>query len=333
MRCGLLTVGILCLAWAGVARPWGAAGHETVGAIADHLLAGTPAAVRVQAILGMNLRTASVWADCVKGVSADAGQFHYTVSARYRECRPFEDAAGQSRMVDYAARNWDACHPAAGEEPCHKQYHYTDVAIERGRYARRDAGTSDHDIVAAIGAALRVLQGRSAPAPFHLADQREALLLLAHLVGDVHQPLHVGAIYLDPAGREVDPDRGRFDPDTRTRGANQLLDGGRPLHTEWDDVPSELDASHLGITGEREARGVPVTVGPPSGWAVQWASDTLQASHAVFRGVVFGEENVARHTWPATMPTDYTERREALQRRQLVVAGARLAQLLEQVFP
>lgn len=332
MRSLLLVVGLLCLAWAGEARPWGAAGHETVGAIADRLLVGTPAAARVKAILGMNLRTASVWADCVKGVSVEAGEFHYTVGARYRECRPFEDAAGQSRMVDYVARNWDACHPAPGEEPCHRQYHYTDVAIERSRYARREAGTSDHDIVAAINAAIRVLQARPAPAPLRIEDQREALLLLTHFVGDLHQPLHVGAIYLNPAGRKVDPDRSAFDPDTRTRGGNQLLDAGRPLHAEWDDIPSGLDASHLGIAGEREARRVPVTAGAPSGWATRWADDTLRMSHAVFRGVVFGGENAARHTWPATLPAGYTERREALQRRQLVVAGARLAQVLQRVF-
>lgn len=333
MRSGMIAVWILCLAWAGEARPWGAAGHETVGAIADRLLAGTPAAARVNALLGMSLRTASVWADCVKGVSVDAGQFHYTVRARYRECRPFEDAGGQSRMVDYAARNWDGCHPAAGEEPCHKQFHYTDVAIERSRYGRRDAGTSDHDIVAAIGAAIRVLQGRPAPVPFRIADQREALLLLAHFIGDVHQPLHVGAIYLDLAGHRVDPDRGTFDADTRTRGANQLRDGGRPLHTEWDDIPCDWDATHLGISGAREARRVPVTAGPVSGWPTQWAGETLRASRSAFRGVAFGEENVARHTWPAILPTGYAERREMLQRRQLVVAGARLAQVLQRVFP
>jgi hypothetical protein len=46
-------------------------------------------------------------------------------------------------------------------------------------------------------ATTQVLKGGAAPAPFSLKDQREALLLLTHYVGDLHQPLHVGAIYLD----------------------------------------------------------------------------------------------------------------------------------------
>lgn len=327
-----------CLGWAAPARSWNAAGHETVGAIADHLIAGTPAAAQVNAILGMDLRTASVWADCVKGVSLQDGEFHYTVSARYRECRPFEDAAGQARMVDYVARNWDACHPAATADPsaavpCHKQYHYTDVAIERDRYARSESGTSDHDIVAAIAAAVRVLQGRPAPAPISIVDKREALLMLAHFVGDLHQPLHVGAIYLNTAGHEVDPDRGAFDPDTETRGGNQLLDGHRVLHTEWDDIPKELGPDDLGMSGIADARAVSQTAGPPVEWSMVWASDMVRVSREVFQGVNFGEENLDRHTWPMTPPPGYAKRRDALQRRQLVVAGARLAELVQRLFP
>jgi len=323
---------LVSLGMAGEARPWGAAGHETVGAIADRLIAGTPAAARVNAILGMELRTAAVWADCAKGVSRRDGEFQYTVNARYAECRPFEDAAGQARMVDFVARNWDGCHPAAGAEPCHKQYHYTDVAIEREGYSRNDIGTSDHDIVAALRAAILVLQGKPAPGPFDIKDRKEALLLIAHWVGDLHQPLHVGAIYLDPAGRPVDPDVGPFDPDTSTRGGNELLDGGRLLHGEWDDIPRDLTADRWSLTAAAEARSVPATAGSPLGWPVIWASETVLASHAAFQGLIFGSETVGRHTWPVTLPAAYAESREALQRRQLIRAGARLAQLVEAVL-
>ena len=345
MNVGLgVAVLISCLGWAAPARSWNAAGHETVGAIADHLIAGTPAAAQVNAILGMELRTAAVWADCVKGVSLQDGEFRYTVSARYRECRPIEDAAGQARMVDYVARNSDACHrgiaghsgtadDAASAVPCHKQYHYTDVAIERDQYVRSEVGTSDHDIVAAITAAVRVLQDRPAPAPFSIKDKREALLMLVHFVGDLHQPLHVGAIYLDPAGHEVDPDRGTFDPDTETRGGNQLLEGHRVLHTEWDDIARDLGPDHLVMSGDADARALPKTAGPPAEWSMAWAGDTLRVSHAVFDGVIFGAENLDQHTWPMTLPPGYAERREALQRRQLVVAGARLAEIVERLFP
>jgi hypothetical protein len=315
----MVAVAIFWLGWAGEIRAWNARGHETVGLIADRLIAGSATAAQVDAILGTDLRTASVWADCVKGVSRQDGEFHYTISERYRECRPFEDAAGQARMVDYVRRNWDACQRTAGEEPCHKQYHYTDVATLRDRYARGEVGTSDHDIVAALGAAIALLQGRPVPVPFSIRDKKEALLMLAHFVGDLHQPLHVGAVYLDATGRPVDPDQGPFDPDTGNRGGNQLLDGERLLHTEWDDIP----------TGALDAKKMPPTAGVPSDWPAMWASDTLQVSRAAFQGVVFGAENPLHHTWPAILPIGYAERREVLQRRQLVTAGARLAELLQ----
>jgi hypothetical protein len=34
-----------------------------------------------------------------------------------------------------------------------------------------------------------------------------ALILLAHYVADIHQPLHVGAAYFDAQGRATDPDK------------------------------------------------------------------------------------------------------------------------------
>jgi len=345
----IIVLAAMALGSAREARSWDAAGHATVGAIADRLLDGTTAGARVAAILGTDLRTASVWADCAKGVSERDGEFRYTVSERYVACQPFEDAAGQARMVDFVRRNWDACDPAPGEERCHKQYHYTDVAIERNVYARGEVGTSDHDIVAAMRAAILFLENGAAPGPVNIKDAKEALLMLAHYVGDEHQPLHVGAIYLDPMGREVDPDHGTFDPGSRTRGGNELIVGrsthagrslrearslreGDSLHREWDDIPTRLDADHFAAAGAVEARRVPATTGPPSSWPVLWASDTLRVSHAAFRNLTFGSETLSKHEWPVMTPEDYASRRETLQRQQLELAGARLAELMQAMF-
>ena len=96
-------------------------------------------------------------------------------------------------------------------------------------------------MVAAISAAVAVLQGKKAPAPFEIRDEREALRLIAHLVGDIHQPLHVASVYLDADGRPVDPDHDGSDPDSKTRGGNDLRDGSHALHAERDDVPTELN--------------------------------------------------------------------------------------------
>src|SRR5262245_40976960 len=109
---------------------WGPEGHRYTGAIADRLLEKN-AAAQVKKILGMPLATASLWADCVKDVEpAKGGKFRYQPHPVYHvPCAPFESKAGIARMEDYVRRNWSACKQQPAEEPCHKQYHYTDVAI------------------------------------------------------------------------------------------------------------------------------------------------------------------------------------------------------------
>jgi hypothetical protein len=312
---------------------WAAPGHQTVGSIADSLLAGTHAARAVKSILGNEkLETASLWADCAKGVREKA-PLEYVVNSRFAECKPFETAAGEAQMVDFVTRNLSACMPVPGDEACHRQYHYADVAIERSAYARSQIGTSDHDIVSAINAAIAVLQGGVSPAPISFASKREALRVLAHYVGDIHQPLHVGAIYLDASGHQVDPDSGTYDPATKTQGGNRILDQGKDFHTTgWDAIPANLTAAKF-RGGVAQAKRVPVTPGPIDQWAAAWASDTVLASHTAFSGLVFGAENTANGTWPVTESVGYSAARASLQKMQLVKAGARLAQLLQAIFP
>ena len=187
--------------------------------------------------------------------------------------------------------------------------------------------------MSAINAAVAKLKGDAVPAPFSFKTRKEALRVVAHLVGDVHQPLHVGAIYLDAAGHEVDPDSGPFDPATKTQGANKLMDDCEKLHGQWDDIPTPLTVAHFKIAGIAAAQLVPSTSGPVSGWAQSWASDSVVASHAVFQGLTIGPQKVAKHTWPVSESAGYDTSREALQRDRLVKAGARLAQLLKAVWP
>jgi hypothetical protein len=318
------------------ARAWGSPGHQTVGAIADRYIANTNAATQVKAILGpgMNLQIAAVWADCAKGVSKNKndGTFSYGVNSRYKECLPFETTAGKALMVDFVKRNWEDCKPAADEEPCHKQYHYTDVAIERDAYKKGLVGTSDHDIVSAINAAIIVLQGGTSPAPFNIANKKEALLLLAHYVGDLHQPLHVVAVYLDANGKVVDPDTGTFNPDTKTRGGNRIEDGSIALHKEWDTIPTTLNADHLTQARIAAARNVALTTGSLSDWSTAWATDTLQVGKPAFKNLKYAKED-SKHQWQVTLPAGYSKLRTDMQRQQLIKAGARLGQILESIWP
>ena len=334
-RLVLAACALLC---AGTARAWGPDGHHTVGAIADRLLAGTPAAAHVRALLGtLTLEQAAVWADCAKGVDPSR-DFRYTAAGRYPECAIYETPAGEAGMIDFVRRNDTNCPRVPHDESCHRQYHYTDESIAHARYRLGDVGTRPDDVVGATGAAIAVLQGRPAPAPFDIASTREALLLLAHYVGDIHQPLHVGAVYLDARGHRVDPDAGRFDAATATAGGNAIAVLDVPvdrvfqnLHATWDEVPAAFKPAGIDAAWLARAREVPPTPGAPAGWPAAWATGTLDAAREAFAGLSFGPGPTG--PWTTSRSPAYDERMTRLKQRQLTLAGARLAQVLEAIWP
>ncbi|WP_028535000.1 S1/P1 nuclease [Paludibacterium yongneupense] len=315
---------------------WGAAGHQSAGAIADVLIAGSHAAGQTRSLLGpWSLRTAALWADCAKGVVRAADGYAYAPARHYPECAVFETPQYEAEMVDFVRRNDSQCRPGAGEEACHRQYHYSDIAWQRGAYLPGAAGSSDHDVVAAVSAAVLVLRGGSAPAPFSIAGPREALLLLAHLVGDMHQPLHVGAVYLDADGAMVDPDRDGDDPATHTRGGNAIRLGHGSLHALWDSVPRRFGPERALDTLLPLARRVAPTPGDNTAWPRVWADETVALSAQAFAGIAFGvrEGRGGDAAWSARLPDGYERMREDIDRRQLARAGARLAQLLQTIWP
>lgn len=313
------------------AYPWGPDGHRTVGAIADTLIAGTPAETQVKAILGgLSLQDAAVWADCAKGIDPNKN-YSYTSEGRYPECRIYETPQLEAEMGDFVRRNDQNCSPKSGEESCHKQYHYTDIAIQHNNYSGSYVGSRDDDLVHAVVATAHVLKGDAAPAPFNLKDKREALLLLAHYAGDIHQPLHVGAVYLDAMGKKVNPDSGGFDPRTDTRGGNSIAAGGTNMHSKWDGIPARLKPDRLDTSIIQKAKATPRTGGGIYDWPAAWASDTLKAARAAYQGVTFS--GLPGGHWSATLPATYTSDANALKEKQLEKAGARLAQLLQAIWP
>jgi hypothetical protein len=313
---------------------WGADGHQLVGSIADKLLK-PHAKQHVVQILGFTLRVAAPWPDCVRSVKRKTdGSFKYVSDPRFNApCKSFEKKRGETkRMENYVSRNWSNC-PAKPGHGCHESYHFADVEIQQDKYDRHFTGTNEHDIVSAIGAAILVLQGQLAPAPFSIRDKKEALFLLAHFIGDIHQPLHVGSVYLDPDGKLVDPDNhGPLVEATETAGGNFIAVKSTNLHSEWDDIPDIL-----GTTAKKtmitKAKAVTPTTGEVGNFAATWASDTIVQSHAAFFGVTFSADG--HDHWVANFadPHNYSTAMARLKIDQLAKGGARLAQLLNTIWP
>jgi hypothetical protein len=333
-----LALGLATLAACAHVHAWGPDGHHTVGALADQLIAGTPAAAQVAQLLGsLSLQQAAVWADCAKGIDPKQS-YAYTSAGKYPECKPFETPEGEAEMADFVRRNDTNCNRKPTEESCHKQYHYTDVAVQRSAYKLGSVGTRSDDIVGAVVAATQVLRGQPAPAPFDIKSPREALLLLAHYAGDIHQPLHVGAVYLDAKGKRVDPDATGLNPATETRGGNQIITlvgaaqkPGPNLHAVWDDTPAVLHVTHLTPAWVAQARAVAVTPGAVDAWPAIWATGTVVQAKTALIGRAYRPKQGT--TWTVALPASYPATMTTIKRRQLTLAGARLAQVLRSVWP
>jgi S1/P1 Nuclease len=338
---------LLCFLYPTVASAWGYQGHEVVGSIADNLL-NANAKRQVADILKIakpELRTAGPWADCVKSVIRhDDLTFHYEVDPNHLEfevpCTSFNSSEERARMVDYAKRNWDTCSytPDGFERGCHNTFHFDDIAVQRNGFDRNFQGQNSHDLVAAIGAAIAVLSDKpmAPPFPFSIKDKKEALLLLAHFIGDLHQPLHVGAVYLDANGKRVDPDTAhQIDPATETIGGNAIQDQNLSLHHEWDDIPTDIGEA---ATSELlwDAKSVPASQGRIEDWPAAWASDSILVAHDAFAGLTFKlTPPPAKLKWTVAFDDHVTYLRsmDAIKRKQLAKGGARLAALLNAIWP
>ncbi|MFC5512351.1 S1/P1 nuclease [Massilia jejuensis] len=281
------------------ALAWGGDGHRAVGAIADRLLKGSKAEMQIAALLlpGESLASIANWADCVKGTY----------------CGP-----QSPEMVDYTT-----AHPRHGE------YHYTDVPFQLAHYHDGAVGTSEVDIVQTLKQAIAVLQGKTDPAlnPRKFT-KRQALILLTHMTGDIHQPLHVGAAFVSKDGKFVVP-KTHADVDEAaifdSRGGNnlllddeklgalsaQLIPPGepkpvregvpkaltKPFHSYWDSTTVDYAFRRVQTkTPEQFARfaidskpAIKANSGDPATWPYQWADDALVVSKFAYADVVPGK--------------------------------------------
>lgn len=230
-----LAAGCICL-FALAARAYGPEGHKIIGAIADQRLARTLAGARVSELLdGYTLEEVSMIADTIKqwdkpGVEGPNVQ-------RYFSSHPL--------IAEQLREFWKANPPTDdlnSPVPSHHWFHYTDVPLAGNEdYAGGKTGRSPWDIVHMMRYCIEVLAGNIPASNERKITQPIALILLAHYVGDIHQPLHVGAEYFDRKGKPVNPDKiSAALPDEGGNSLRLKLAGGFPrkrdpkFHGYWD---------------------------------------------------------------------------------------------------
>lgn len=339
------TIGAACLAvCTTVAMPaaaWDYPGHRIVGAIADLvLLQHYPTTQqRVSELLEKrdgstierrSLSQVAVFPDCAKKGNV-----------------PFCGRPPSDEEKAYADRNRH-----------HDKFHFTDVPLQQPTYRPGSAGTEDVDVVQMIAYAVDQLRGKHPPAKpdVNLTDA-EAVWLLAHLVGDIHQPLHVGSRYYDQTCEsEVDPNL----PGTTvaiTLGGNRIEIAATPpavppapnLHIYWDAAAVNRAMHAAGYANaEREfarllAATPPAgweTTGPPETWAAQWVTEALPLANDAHRLLTIRRSaklpfptTTSPCMWETTLDPAYQEWAKEHARVQIAKAGFRLAALLVAIFP
>ena len=206
---------------------YGPRGHGLVGAIADKRLAtNTTIKAKLDTLLdGLTLQQAATLPDNIKTWDRNPDGFHVTGHPG----------------IETQLRAFVAANPAGGH-PSHHEFHFTDVPVAGDeKYASGTVGREPFDIVHMIPFCIRVLKGEEPETNDRAITKAVAVILLVHYMGDIHQPLHVGAEYFDSKGKPFEPsesDKGFAD-----QGGNKLtlflLSRGKAvsakgLHGYWD---------------------------------------------------------------------------------------------------
>ena len=354
------TVAILFLLNLGTVTGYGPLGHEMVGAIADQLLAGHPAEEKIRTLLsGFTLARVATLPDQIKSWDRLGPE---NPTAFHLPGHPELEA----ELIEFWRAN-PADSKRDGNTPSHHWFHYSDVPVAGRPEHYRDGATGRGrwDIVHMSSYCLDVLLGKVPQPNDRKISKTVAVVLLAHFVGDLHQPLHVGAEYFDSGGKPVNPDR---------TGIAGLEDqGGNTLWLQTTDQPSEHVKLHgfwdtpAVKTAFAQVRAAMTKADPqappnsndmakwfathePQGWRPPadaalakwpelWADDILPLAREAHARLEFRDinpveklvEGFAREK-PSGDGVTYREWAGTAVRGELNKAGWRLAELLRRVF-
>ena len=192
-----------------------------------------------------------------------------------------------------------------------RRRHYVNVPKGSGGFDRsRDCGGVC--VVEGIETYTRILLGGE---PGAERSRLEALKFLGHLVGDLHEPLHV-AYAEDRGGNEVEVSYfGR-----KTDGRGEPFS----LHKVWDVfLIQDMAADWRQLAGDLERRITPAE-------RQEWRQlDILAWTAESFR---LAEDEVYRIESDADVDREYLEQHRGTVELRLKQAGVRLALLLDKVF-
>ena len=175
--------------------------------------------------------------------------------------------------------------------PHNDNWHFANYPLD-GTYTLNGTFSTNYDIVHEINTCIDVLEHKAgAPA----MTDAQTLAFLIHLVGDLHQPLHVGCGYYRLDDQQIvtlvrDPAQAQGLP--HDAGGNKLVWGhpGRfqpEFHAFWDDNLVSANSSVAKTLNQKIASNwTKVTLAPrPSNyhhWDEAWASDSIAVANTIY---------------------------------------------------
>lgn len=227
-----------------------------------------------------------------------------------------------------------------------KPWHYIDIGCRRqdpdALAEMHGLKTTDGDVITAINHCVTII--RTGKTDALVPQQEVALALLMHFVGDIHQPLHTTARF------NPDPKPGdKYKHDAGGNGVSlaNLTDTPWPknLHTFWDEAyrrffadgqikatPELAEADVLTSPAAKEwlrrlaayQPGNPKLDFDAQAWALE--------AHAIACDHVYGQLSAPYGAQDVVLSRKYVEDSVEIARRQLVLAGYRLAALLNELY-
>jgi S1/P1 Nuclease len=309
------------LATGGTALAWGQEGHAAIAALASELIS-PKTRTKIQDLLATggdkDLVSVASWADAVLIAAHDEGPLHGN-----------EEAMAFNRKF-----------PKSG------MWHFVNLPLGATSYQQVTRFDAPDNIVHAIARCIEVLEAPS-PRPEDFT-KLQALRLLVHFVGDIHQPLHCGTGFytFSESGSpqlDIEPESAFGKPNDR--GGNLLYYGAnaiQQLHALWDKVlVEELGDSfdYRVLTEFLRKFYLPKEIGRTPGdyheWGKLWAIDSVRVAALAYRDISFGiavfgaDGSLSRIE--ISLPPGYHESNKKRAAFQLAKAGVHLAQLLDSI--
>lgn len=207
------------------------------------------------------------------------------------------------------------------QRPDTTTWHYVDIALKHTDYQRARDCRKGVCIIEAIEQQRRVLENQK----LSDSERADALKFLVHLIGDLHVPFHVAT--------NDNP------PDMAADLVKVTFLNGRPtnLHSVWDNdiINTALRDTRQGVAdyasqlGGRRAGNKGDYISS-QGTVTQWALETHKLAWNAYRSS--GNEFMWNNGKVWNLDDAYYKRNKIVVDNQLLIAGVRLAGILNQIF-